>query len=235
MPATSRKQQTKAAPLRVRDGHTILFIGDSITNCGRNGPSESWGEGYVKIFADLLLCRRPTEHFTVLNKGVGMHTVIELQERWTDDVLDHHPDIVSVLIGINDAAHYATNSPRNITPERYAEVYDELLDRTRRVLPSSGILLLEPFYITRDTAPASIRNTMMHALTPFRMVVRDLARRYQTGFLPLHDLFMRLLRHHAPETFCPEPVHPYAAGHTVIAEALCRYLVDGKTRVTIPV
>lgn len=223
------KKRVKSSVITLRNKQTILFIGDSITACGRYEPHPVWGEGYVKIFSDLLIYHRPREHFTVLNKGVGGHTIVELQERWTDDVINHQPDVVSVLIGINDACGYATNNPRKVSPERYTEIYDELLVRTQRLLPKCKILLLEPFYITRDTAAASIRNTVMKTLVPFQAATRKMARVHNTGFLPLHDMFQSLLRNRHPEVFCPEPVHPNPTGHTMIAGTLCRYLIDGKS------
>ena len=116
-----------ATPVHLHDRQTMVMIGDSITDCGRRGEKYPlWGDGYVKIFADLLLCRRPTWHNTILNRGIGGSTVIELQERWTDDVLAHRPDVVTILIGINDASDVYDGSGDPVMNMAYCLPMDEL-------------------------------------------------------------------------------------------------------------
>ena len=79
-------------PTKLKSGETILFIGDSITDCGRRGPFAPLGDGYVRMFADLLTLRESAKRVTVVNKGVSGNVVTQLQARWTDDVLRHRPD-----------------------------------------------------------------------------------------------------------------------------------------------
>jgi len=85
-----------------KDGQTVVFIGDSITDCGRRGPDAPYGNGYVKLAVDLITAKYPERRITFLNEGIGGNTVEDLRNRWHDDVLRHRPDWVSVMVGIND-------------------------------------------------------------------------------------------------------------------------------------
>jgi len=93
------------AELAVKDGETIVFAGDSITDCGRRGEYAPLGNGYVHMFNCLILAKYPERRIRVVNVGIGGNTVLDLRNRWEDDVLSLEPDWVSVLIGINDLPH----------------------------------------------------------------------------------------------------------------------------------
>ena len=55
---------------KIKNGQTILFIGDSITDCGRRKDHKTLGVGYVKLFADLLSVREPEKDIRIVNKGI---------------------------------------------------------------------------------------------------------------------------------------------------------------------
>jgi lysophospholipase L1-like esterase len=206
--------------LKIQDGETILFIGDSITDCGRRGPEAPLGNGYVKLFADLLTIREPAKRVTIINKGIGGQRVTDLQARWTDDVLRHRPDWLSVKIGINDL-HNALADPQNgVTPRRFRNAYDDILARTVSKLPRCRILLIDPFYISLERSPNTWRRTVLDALPAYLRVVHSMSRRYKTRLVRTHAMFQKLLEHYEADTFCAEPVHPNLTGHLAIAEAV---------------
>ena len=204
----------------IQNGDTILFIGDSITDCGRCTTDAPLGNGYVKLFTDMLLSRRPDWQTTVLNKGIGGNTVVDLRNRWHDDVLRHEPDWLSVKVGINDLHSMLAEQPDSITPERFRDAYTEILARTATALPRCRILLIDPFYISTDPAPSSLRHRVLQLLPAYLDTVHALSKEYGTGLVRTHDLFQGLLRDHDPDTFCPEPVHPHLTGHLIIADAV---------------
>ena len=205
---------------RIRNGQTILFIGDSITDCDRRGDAAPLGTGYVKLFADMLTVREPSKRVTVLNKGIGGNIVPDLQGRWTDDVLANSPDWLSIKIGINDLLGVAREVDGAITPERYAQGYEDILSRTRAALPNCQILLIDPFYISTDRAKGSLRSRILDILPAYTAIVHRMSKQYGTRLVNTHAMFQKLLKHHEPDTFCPEPVHPNATGHLAIAEAV---------------
>lgn len=204
---------------------TILFIGDSITDCGRRGPNAPLGDGYVRMVSEIIAIRQPGVSPRFINKGIGGQTIVELQERWSDDVLHQEPDTLVMMVGINDLCRTVVGAANPVPPERYAKLYDEVIARTRKALPRCRIVLMDPFYITREQASTSIRHTVFSRLDAYIKVVHAVSKRYKTELIPLHAMFQKLLKHHKPEVFCPEPVHPNHTGHLAMAEAVYSQLV----------
>ncbi|MGB9642800.1 MAG: SGNH/GDSL hydrolase family protein [Candidatus Ratteibacteria bacterium] len=204
----------------IKAGQKVLCIGDSITDCGRRTEFAPLGNGYVKYFNDLLIARYPERNITVINKGIGGNTIIDLENRWTDDVIYHKPDWLTILIGINDLHHVLRKGPdwQECVVEKFEQRYSEILSRTRKQL-NCGIVLLEPFYISIDNADAW-RTTVLKELKNYVNVVRKLAEKFDTGIVKLQEIFQKHLKYRDSETFCPEPVHPNATGHLIIASNL---------------
>jgi lysophospholipase L1-like esterase len=208
--------------IKVKHGQTLLFIGDSITDCGRRAPEPPLGNGYVKLFADLVRMREPAKRVAIVNEGIGGNTVLDLQERWEDDVMRRRPDWLSVKIGINDLCRRWNPTPgiKLVPPDVFRAAYDEILTRTRKRLPRVQLLLIDPFYLSRDTSSVSIRTEVLSLLPAYLRVVHDMSRKHRARLVKTHAVFQNLLKYHAPDVFCPEPVHPYPNGHLVIAEAV---------------
>jgi lysophospholipase L1-like esterase len=207
---------------RLKSGERILFIGDSITDCGRRGNGGTLGDGYVRGFDVLLTLRECEKRVTVINKGIGGDRVTGLQQRWTDDVLRHEPDWLSIKIGINDLHGYLGNpgDPNAVSPEVYERVYGDILTRTHKALPRCRILLIDPFYISIENTPNLWRRKVLDLLPSYLRIVHKLSRQHKTRLVETHTLFQRLLKHRDADTFCGEPVHPNPVGHAAIAEAV---------------
>ncbi len=208
--------------LKIKNEETVLFIGDSITDCNRRNSERPLGCGYVKLFHDLALLREPRKLMRVINRGVDGDTVVGLRDRWHDDVLRHRPDWLSIKIGINDLHRGLNPAVQAIPPLRYAEAYENILQRTRKVLPDCRLLLIDPFYISAETSPASMRCEVLKRLPEYLKVVAGLSRKYGARHVRTHQIFQKLLRFHDADILCPEPVHPYLTGHLAIAEAVYR-------------
>ena len=118
--------------MQIRNGQTILFVGDSITDCGRRGADRPLGSGYVKLFADMLIIRHAKKAITVINKGIGGDVVTGLRNRWDDDVIRSKPDWLSIKIGINDLHRTLRQGPEAIPPKLYREAYEDILERTKK-------------------------------------------------------------------------------------------------------
>lgn len=88
--------------MRIKNGATILFIGDSITDCSRSRPigkGMGLGSGYVSLVDSMLASDFPEKEILVLNLGINGNRITDLESRWTRDVLDLEPDWLFVLIG----------------------------------------------------------------------------------------------------------------------------------------
>ena len=206
--------------LKIKNNETILFVGDSITDCGRRDINAPLGDGYVKLFSDMLAAREPAKKINIINKGIGGNTVKDLQNRWSDDVLRHKPDWLSVKIGINDLHRYLGQTPESVSPENFLACYEDILSQVKKKLPKCNILLIEPFYISNERSTTSFRSTVLKTIPKYIQTVRKMQRKYKTRLVKTHDTFAKLLKYYDSDTFCPEPVHPNLTGHLVIAEAV---------------
>jgi len=203
----------------LKDGQFILFIGDSITDCGRRGQNAPYGDGYVALFRELMIARHPERKITVINKGIGGNKVTDLEGRWEDDVMRHRPDWLSIKIGINDLHSHLLNTQYAVPPDSFASVYEAILKRTLAVWKPK-LILISPFYISRDFSSGSFRSQVLELLPRYIEPVKHLSEQSKARYVPLHDIFQKHLEYREPDDFCPEPVHPHRAGHLVIAEAV---------------
>jgi lysophospholipase L1-like esterase len=203
----------------IKPKQTVLFIGDSITDCGRRDANAPLGSGYVKFCNDLIVAKYPAHQLNVINKGISGNTVRNLRDRWTDDVINLKPDWVSVKIGINDVHRWHMQiKEASVTPDEFAEFYDQILSRTKQETQAQ-IILIEPFFISTDSARGSERAVIREKLPLYIRTVHAMVKKYQTRHVRTEEIFQELLKRYPADHFCPEPVHPYANGHLVIAHA----------------
>ncbi|MCE5280282.1 MAG: SGNH/GDSL hydrolase family protein [Planctomycetaceae bacterium] len=206
---------------KVNGGQTFVFIGDSITDCGRRAHARPLGDGYVRQVVDMATARYPERKIDFINEGISGNTVIDLRNRWSDDVLRHRPHWLSVKIGINDLHQNLGGGP--ITPAVFETTYRDILTQARKHC-NPRIVLIDPFYISADRWPASFRTSVLKALPKYIAVVHKMAREFKAASVRTHDLFQQQLRHRPADAFCPEPVHPTASGHLVIAHGVLKAL-----------
>ena len=195
----------------------ILFYGDSITDAGRDrsiegGEPNGWGAGYVYQIAAFLGAQDPADELIFTNKGIGGNRVSDLEKRLKADVLDEEPDIVSILIGINDVwRRYDSNLVSE--HEKFAASYRNILKKIAK--DGARLVLLEPFLL-----PASAEQRVWREdLNPKIDIVRDLAREFEAILVPLDGLFAAASTQREPKFWAPDGVHPSPAGHALIARA----------------
>ncbi len=201
----------------VQPGQTVLFTGDSITDCGRSGEAAPLGSGYVSMAANLMLSKYPAHQLNVINTGIGGHTVVDLEGRWTDDVIAHQPHWLSIMIGINDLHRFLNGAGDEFGLEGYAKGYDRILARVKAETEAQ-LVLLEPFYMR--TEPEDEHQAKVMELIPsYITIVHQLADKYAACLVKTHEVFQNFLAHYPPETIGAEPVHPNLTGHSAIALA----------------
>ena len=116
--------------LAIQDGQKVVFIGDSITDCGRRAAEAPLGAGYVSMAIGLMTARYPARHIDYVNRGIGGDVATGLRDRWDEDVLAHKPDTLSVLVGINDLHRTLRGDETAVAPDLYRQAYTECLTRT---------------------------------------------------------------------------------------------------------
>lgn len=201
-------------------GSVILFQGDSITDCGRDrtasepNRANALGTGYPLLIASQLLREHPDASLRVFNRGVSGNTVPDLAARWQADALDLRPDVLSILIGVNDIWH-KLNGTYAGTVEQYESGYNALLERTKSQLPGVRLVVLEPFVLRTG----AVTDAWFPEFDARRAVAARVAERAGATFVPLHGLFEQLSHQAPPAYWAADGVHPTVAGHGVIARA----------------
>ena len=211
--------------LCVQDGQTLLFIGDSITDCGRRDSAAPLGNGYVKFFTELAMAYYPERDIQYINTGIGGNKITDLKRRWEEDALAHNPDWLSIKIGINDLHSYLRGDPNGVSPEIYAETFEYIMEETTKRL-GCPIILIEPFYMSTDTSGSTFQSQVLDILPGYLETVRKMSEKYGTKLVKTHDMFQRQLEYRDPTIFCQEPVHPNLKGHLLIAVEVLKTLCD---------
>ena len=194
---------------------TLLFVGDSITDCGRDRESggTDLGAGYVAQVQALLDAHHPEAKVRYLNTGISGNRVTDLETRWDVDVLAHQPDWVSVMIGINDVwRQFDTPLVEQVSLPAYSQKLQGLVERT---LPQvQGMILMSPFFLETN-----IKEPMRELMDSYGAAARGIAERNELRFVDLQAAFNAWLAHNHTSLLCEDRVHPNAVGHNIIASA----------------
>jgi lysophospholipase L1-like esterase len=197
----------------------ILFQGDSITDAGRNrsavgeNNSSALGGGYPLMAASQMLRAHPDSALKIFNRGVSGDKIPALQARWDTDTLALKPDILSILVGVNDFWHKLTGGYTGTVPDFEAQ-YNDLLQNTRRALPSVRLVILEPFVLVTGSVDAK----WFPEFDERRAVAAGVAKRAGATFIPLQSMFTQLAKSAPPSYWLADGVHPTIAGHAAIAD-----------------
>jgi lysophospholipase L1-like esterase len=207
--------------MRIAAHSKLLFIGDSITDAGRNKPApaeglgDPMGRGYVTLVDALLGSNYPERAIRVVNAGTSGHTVRDLASRWQSDVLDLKPDWLSVMIGINDVWRQF-DSPQqaeiHVLPDEYRKTLDQLLSRTRPAL--KGLVLMTPYFIEPNK-----RDPMRARMDEYSAIIRKLAVKHGGVLADTQAAFDAVLKHQYPGKLAWDRVHPTQVGHMILAQA----------------
>ena len=202
--------------MKLEANDTILFIGDSITDVNRNrNDARDLGQGYPLMIAGRLLAEYPELSLTVLNRGIGGDHVSHLKERWQKDCLNLQPNVVSILIGVNDTWHNVGTKAFGAKDEmasfnaEYRDILIQVKEKT-----SAKIVIVEPFVLPY---PAD-RSEWRFDLDQRIQIIRDLAEEFAAEFVPMDGLLHAMGIKYGYSYWTGEDgVHPTVAGHGKIA------------------
>jgi len=199
---------------------TILFQGDSITDAGRDraehrpGIGAALGTGYPLLLSAQLMHEHPQQQLACYNRGVSGDRVPDLASRWAGDTLALKPDLLSILVGVNDFWHKLFRGYSG-TVEDYERAYSALLQRTRAALPSVSFVIMEPFAL-----PTGAVDARWHPeFDQRRAAAQRVAQTAGATYVPLQAMFDDLLKDAPAEYWSADGVHPTPAGHAAIAHA----------------
>lgn len=202
--------------IELRPNETIVFTGDSITDTGRAEPAyRPFGYGYVNFVANHLLAKYPQFNLNIVNTGISGNTVRSLEGRWEKDCIRHKPDILSVLIGVNDLWRQYVEPerlPEAVYPDEYELTYRRLL-LTAKEQCKCQLVLMEPFMFCDDA-----KNPMFKGLRSYIQTVRKLAQEFDGVLVPLQSKIDEEIKQVPPEKWASDMVHPYVWAHAWIAQ-----------------
>jgi len=202
--------------MEIETKQKLLFIGDSITDCGRGQPfgfGNGLGNGYVSLVNAMLTGGYPDRRIDVFNTGSSGHTVLDLKARWKRDVLELKPDWLSIMIGINDVWRQF-DCPLETWTHVLPDVYEKTLMELTESVQVKGLVMMSPYYIEDNRS-----DDMRKRMDQYGAIVKKVAARRGAIFVDVQAAFNKVLRHLPSEMFAWDRVHPGVAGHMIIARA----------------
>lgn len=198
----------------------ILFQGDSITDAGRDKKRQaandprSLGVGYPAHTAGGILRDHASLGLQVHNRGISGNKVPDLDARWDKDCLDLKPDVLSILIGVNDIWH-KLNGRYDGTPEVYRDGFAALLERTKKALPDTKLVICEPFVLRCG----AVNDSWFPEFETRRKFAREVADGAGALWVPFQEMFDEAVASGTkPEYWAGDGVHPSVAGHALMAK-----------------
>jgi lysophospholipase L1-like esterase len=208
----------KSEPTTPTKGLTILFQGDSITD-GNRTRNQDWnhvmGHGYQCLIASRLWFDYPERDFMFYNRGISGNRVTDLEARWQKDTLDLKPDVVSILIGVNDTMAVVNNqNPDSI--ERFEESYRNILESTKKEFPEVIFVICEPFILPLGWVSKNIE-VWQTEIKKRQEIAKKLADEFNAIFIEFQKPFEDACKKAPAEYWIWDGVHPMPAGHELMA------------------
>ncbi|MFC2116733.1 SGNH/GDSL hydrolase family protein [Bacteroidota bacterium] len=201
-------------------GDVVLFQGDSITDAGRDRKAElpnhdrSFGTGYANIAASRLLKDLPDMNLIIYNRGISGNKVYQLADRWQKDCIDLKPNVLSILIGVNDYWHLRQGKYDG-TSKVYGDDYRKLISRTKKDLPEIKLIICEPF-ILADTE--AVDESWFEPFSQYQEIAASLAKEFNATWVPFQKAFNEATEAAPAAYWTEDGVHPSMAGCQLMSE-----------------
>lgn len=199
----------------------ILFQGDSITDAGRDDENEDnfgLGCGYALLTsADIMKNRKSIRFF---NRGKSGDRITDVYARIKEDIINLNPDIMSILIGVNDVSHELTMKC-GVATEKFKKIYSMLIEEIKEALPDIKIIIMEPF-ILKGTATEAMWEQFRYEVANRAAASKQIAEKYNLEFVPLQNIFNEVSTDGNTRYWNTDGIHPTAAGHQIIKEELTK-------------
>ena len=201
----------------------ILMIGDSVTDCNRREENTAFlGDSYPHLVASELYLKYPELNIKVINKGISGDTSKMLIDRWQEDVLDNNPDILTILIGINDVwRHYDCPDPsKRVSKADYIKNMRYMIESL--IHTAKKIIVLSPFYLEED-----MTKPMKAQASEYINALRKLVTEYDVVFIDLQAEFEKLMKKYSAEqlSFKSDKIHPTMFGQYIISKLIIEELI----------
>ncbi len=201
-----------------------LFQGDSITDANRDRDderigSEVFGYGYPLLFASDVL-KNNKGKYEFLNRGISGDRIVDVYARIKCDIINLNPDIMSILIGVNDVWH-ELNEQNGVDTPKFEKVYSMIIEEIKEALPDIKIIILEPFVLYGEGSKRYY-DDFRKGVEEKAAVAKRVADKYNLAFVPLMKQFDDAASDGDTKYWTTDGVHPTAAGHQLIKEELLK-------------
>lgn len=209
---------------------TILFQGDSITDANRSRENDAnAGIGYATLVKGELGFKYPNQ-YEMFNRGISGNRVVDVYARIKKDIINLKPDIMSILIGVNDVWHEVSRQD-GVDADKYFKVYSMLIEEIKDALPDVKIMIMEPFVLkgsaTEATEELPDRWNMFNIEVKKRAVkAKEIAEKFNLPFIPLQDKFDEAIKLAPSEYWLRDGVHPTTAGHELIKREWLKFFYE---------
>ena len=199
---------------------TILFQGDSITDCGRSRDGDHYlGSGYANLVKATLGFENPNE-YTYINRGISGNRIVDLYARIKCDIINLKPDYMSILIGVNDVWH-EIGSQNGVSNEKFEKFYDMLISEIKEALPDTKIIIMGAYVLEGPATcnceePPPRWETFSTDVAKNAATAKRIAEKYSLYYIPLQDIFDNACKDVEPTYWAADGVHPTMAGHELI-------------------
>jgi lysophospholipase L1-like esterase len=192
-------------------GQTVVFLGDSIT----------WQNLYTTYIEQYFTARYPGEKFHFINRGVRGDTAAEAMARLERDVAADGPDLVLVMLGMNDGGYKGYN--RGLL-KFYLNNMEKLVGLLKKKTKAEIVLVTSTCVDPVDHKTERY-NQMLAAMA---QGVVDLGKKLRVPVVDLFPFFSEKLKEakarSPPVGLMLDPIHPGPAGQLVIAHHLLTFL-----------
>lgn len=193
----------------------ILFQGDSITDAERvRDNEENMGTGYPLLVKACLGYKEP-DKYEFVNKGVSGDRVIHIYARMESEIINIKPDVMSILVGVNDAWNECADSPNRLGADKYYKIYDMLISEVKQALPDIKIMIMEPF-ILKSVATEERWEEFNKEVRIKAKMAKKIAEKYNLPFVELQAGFDKLSQNVETSYWLGDGVHPTPMGHEYI-------------------
>ena len=199
-------------------GFTFLFQGDSITD-GNRTRNKDWnhvmGHGYQFIVASKLWYDFPKKDFHFFNRGISGNKVPDLAARWKTDAIELKPDLLSILIGVNDLSSFLDGNA-HFTAAQYEQDYRQLLQHTTLQLPNIQLVIGEPFILPVGKIKQRWDEFSVEIIKR-QAIAKQLSVEFNAIFIPYQEAFDKAINNAPADYWIWDGIHPMPAGHELMA------------------
>jgi lysophospholipase L1-like esterase len=208
----------KHKKIKLKENAVVLFQGDSITDAGRDKINMDYnsltalGNGYASLIAAQLQYDNPAKKLKIYNRGVSGDKVFQLAARWDKDCLELKPDVLSILVGVNDFWHTLIHNYKG-TLQTYKDDYIKLLNRTKDQLPDLQLIIGEPYSVKGP----KVDDKWYPFFYDYQHVAREIADQFNAVFIPLQQVYDHAQEAMPGNYWTADGVHPTFAGAQIMA------------------